>query len=125
MKTWGVKQMTSGILRGGGGHRGHVEDFSHFPRTPGSPPGGRVQGGEIKPRFTSCMKPKEVFGKSNPKVIAQAQIQQPLHAPFPQERLNSSHRVQERVIENSRFFFFFLNFSTSGKSLIQHLVVNH
>lgn len=69
------------------------------------------------------MKHKKVSGKSKPQFIAQAKSSSPL-TPLPQERLNSSHRVQERVIENSRFFFS-LNFSTSGKSLIQRLVVNH
>lgn len=38
------------------------------------------------------------------------------------QRLNGSHRVQERVIESSRSTF---EYRTSGKSLIQHLVVNH
>lgn len=38
------------------------------------------------------------------------------------QRLNGSHRVQERVIESSRSTF---EYCTSGKSLIQHLVVNH
>lgn len=38
------------------------------------------------------------------------------------QRLNGSHRVQGRVIESSRSTF---EYCTSGKSLIQHLVVNH
>lgn len=41
---------------------------------------------------------------------------------FLSQRLNGSHRVQERVIESSRSTF---EYCTSGKSLIQHLVVNH
>lgn len=38
------------------------------------------------------------------------------------QKLNGSHRVQERVIESSKSTF---EYCTSGKSLIQHLVVNH
>lgn len=43
-------------------------------------------------------------------------------SPLLSQRLNGSHRVQERVIESSRSTF---EYCTSGKSLIQHLVVNH
>lgn len=102
--------------------------FSCLARTYTRTPWGGRQDRDMLPLLASCMKLKKVVGKLNPKLIVQPKFSSPL-APhsLPPQRLNSSHRVQERVIENSRVlcFFFFLNFSTSGKSLIQHLVVNH
>lgn len=77
---------------------------SAFPAHTLSPWRG-MQDGYIMPLFTSCMKQKKVFGKSNPKFIAQAKSSTPLMPLFPPKMFNSSHRVQERVIENSRFFF--------------------
>ena len=75
----------------------------------------------------SCLHPLPVCGTRKPLAnLIQSLLLRPNPAtrsfpPLPShlpERLNSSHRVQERVIENSRVVFFFFFFSLTSALLV-------
>lgn len=104
--------------------------------SPASPARGAPRQGGCRPGQPCSWPPGQSIRKSVanrilnllPRPINPPTPSCPPPPPPPQKRLSSSHRVLEKgLLKTAGLFcvFFFLNFSSSGKSLIQHLVVNH